>query len=212
MSNAIPADDRIVTIEDNAELQLQNAAHLVRLEARKENQEGKNAVTIRDLIRASLRMRPDRIIVGEVRGEETIDMLQAMNTGHDGSLSTGHANSPVDMLSRMETLVLMSQELPLAAVRRQISSAIDILVHLSRLRDKSRKVMEITEIEGYDVKTGEIRLHQLFRFEETGEDADGHILGQLVSVNPLCHTGKLERAGLLQNLTHTIAPVRKDKE
>ena len=143
LSNYIPGDERIVTIEDNAELQIQGARNLVRLEARKANEEGDNEVTIRDLIRASLRMRPDRIIVGEVRGEETIDMLQSLNTGHDGSLSTGHGNSPRDMLSRLETMVLMGLEIPVQAVRRQIASGIDLMVHLGRMRDKSRKVLEI---------------------------------------------------------------------
>lgn len=150
LSDYIPKDERIITIEDNAELQIQGVENLVRLEARKENTEGKHAVTIRDLIKSSLRMRPSRIIVGEVRGDEVVDMLQAMNTGMDGSLSTGHGNSPSDMLVRLETMVLMGLEMPLSAVRRQIASGIDILIHLGRLRDKSRRVLEIREVTGYD--------------------------------------------------------------
>lgn len=150
LSDYIPKDERIITIEDNAELQIQGVANLVRLEARRANTEGKNSVTIRDLIKASLRMRPDRIVVGEVRGEEALDMIQAMNTGHDGSLSTGHGNSPRDMLSRLETMVLMGMELPLPAIRRQIASAVDVMIHLGRMRDRSRKVLEILEIIGYD--------------------------------------------------------------
>lgn len=140
--------------------------NLVRLEARKENTEGKHAVTIRDLIKSSLRMRPSRIIVGEVRGDEVVDMLQAMNTGMDGSLSTGHGNSPSDMLVRLETMVLMGLEMPLSAVRRQIASGIDILIHLGRLRDKSRRVLEIREITGYDYESGEIVTSVLYEFLE----------------------------------------------
>ena len=143
LSNYIPEDERIITIEDSAELQIREVKNLVRLEARNANVEGKNQVTIRDLIKSALRMRPDRIVVGEIRDATAIDMLTAMNTGHDGSLSTGHANSPGDMLNRLETLVLMGMEIPLEAVRQQIASAIDIIVHLGRLRDKSRKVLWI---------------------------------------------------------------------
>ena len=197
LSNYIPKDERIVTIEDNAELQIRNVPNLVRLEARRANAEGEHEITIRDLIRASLRMRPDRIVVGEVRGEEAIDMLQAMNTGHDGSLSTGHANSPSDMLSRLETLVLLgSGALPIQAVRRQIASGIDILVHLSRIRDRSRKVMEIHEVDGYDIATGEILTHPLYEFEEKGEAADGTVLGALQKTGRLKNRGKLSRAGI----------------
>ena len=185
-----------MTIEDNAELQLQGARNLVRLEARRANEEGDNEVTIRDLIRASLRMRPDRIIVGEVRGEETIDMLQSLNTGHDGSLSTGHGNSPRDMLSRLETMVLMGLEIPVQAVRRQIASGIDLMVHLGRMRDKSRKVLEILEITGYDYRLGEIQTHSLFEFEEQGEDEEGKISGSLVKTGELQKRQKLARAGL----------------
>ena len=165
LSNYIPKDERVITIEDSAELQLQDINNLVRLEARQENSEGENGISIRDLIKSSLRMRPDRIVVGEVRGAEALDMLQAMNTGHDGSLSTGHANSPKDMLSRLETMVLMGTEMPLSAIRSQIASGIDIIVHLGRLRDKSRKVLEIVEVLNYEDM--EIKTSTLYRFEES---------------------------------------------
>lgn len=197
LSNYIPKDERIVTIEDNAELQIQGARNLVRLEARKANEEGDNQVTIRDLIKASLRMRPDRIIVGEVRGDETIDMLQSLNTGHDGSLSTGHGNSPKDMLSRLETMVLMGLEIPVQAIRRQIASGIDVMVHLGRMRDKSRKVLEILEVTGYDYVSGEITTHTLFEFEEQGEDENGKLQGNLVKKGELINRQKLVRAGIL---------------
>lgn len=196
LSNYIPKDERIITIEDNAELQIQGARNLVRLEARRANEEGDNQVTIRDLIKASLRMRPDRIIVGEVRGDETIDMLQSLNTGHDGSLSTGHGNSPRDMLSRLETMVLMGLEIPVQAIRRQIASGIDLMVHLGRLRDKSRKVLEILEIVGYDISSGEIMTNTLYEFEEQGQDETGRILGTLVKKGELAERHKLERAGI----------------
>lgn len=196
LSNYIPKEERIITIEDNAELQIQGAQNLVRLEARRANEEGDNEVTIRDLIRSSLRMRPDRIIVGEVRGDETIDMLQSLNTGHDGSLSTGHGNSPRDMLSRLETMVLMGLEIPVQAIRRQIASGIDLMVHLGRMRDKSRKVLEILEIIGYDHHSGEILTHTLYEFEERGEDASGRLLGSLVKKGELKNRQKLLRAGL----------------
>ncbi len=196
LSNFIPKDERIITIEDNAELQIQGDRNLVRLEARRPNAEGGGEVTIRDLIRSSLRMRPDRIIVGEVRGEETIDMLQSLNTGHDGSLSTGHGNSPRDMLSRLETMVIMGMEIPVAAIRRQIASGIDLMVHLSRMRDKSRKVLEILEIDGYDVQSGEIRTHTIFEYQGLGEDKSGALTGSLKKVGELKHTQKLERAGI----------------
>lgn len=197
LSNYIPKEERIITIEDNAELQIQGAQNLVRLEARKANEEGDNEVTIRDLIKSSLRMRPDRIIVGEVRGDETIDMLQSLNTGHDGSLSTGHGNSPRDMLSRLETMVLMGLEIPIQAIRRQIASGIDLMVHLGRMRDRSRKVLEILEITGYEYQTGEILTRTLFEFQEEGEDDHGKIQGMLVQKNELMHRQKLERAGIL---------------
>ena len=196
LSNFIPEDERIITIEDNAELQIRGDRNLVRLEARRPNAEGEGEVTIRDLIRSSLRMRPDRIIVGEVRGEETIDMLQSLNTGHDGSLSTGHGNSPRDMLSRLETMVIMGMEIPIAAIRRQIASGIDLMVHLSRMRDKSRKVLEILEIDGYDIQTGEILTHTIFEYQGLGENKDGRLTGSLVKTGELIHTQKLERAGI----------------
>lgn len=194
LSQYIPSTDRVITIEDSAELQLQGIPNLVRLETRDSKGEGTTAITIRDLIRSSLRMRPDRIIVGEVRGSEAIDMLQALNTGHDGSLSTGHANSATDMLMRLETMVLMGMELPLSAVRRQIASGVDIIVQLERLRDKSRKVLEIVEITGYE--DGEIVTRPLYQFQETGTDEAGHVMGQLQMCNPLMHTDKLLAAGL----------------
>ena len=164
----------------------------MRLETRNANAEGAKAITIRDLIKSSLRMRPDRIIVGEVRGSEAIDMLQALNTGHDGSLSTGHANSARDMLSRLETMILMGMELPLAAVRRQIASGVDVIVHLGRLRDKSRRVMEITEIIGF--ADGEIVTKPVYQFAENGEEK-GRVLGSLEKVGALTHTEKLIAAG-----------------
>lgn len=194
LSQYIPSTDRVITIEDSAELQLQGIPNLVRLETRDSKGEGTTAITIRDLIRSSLRMRPDRIIVGEVRGSEAIDMLQALNTGHDGSLSTGHANSATDMLMRLETMMLMGMELPLSAVRRQIASGVDIIVQLGRLRDKSRKVLEIVEITGYE--DGEIVTRPLYQFQETGTDEAGHVMGQLQMCNPLTHTDKLLAAGL----------------
>ena len=194
LSQYIPSTDRVITIEDSAELQLQGIPNLVRLETRDSKGEGTTAITIRDLIRSSLRMRPDRIIVGEVSGSEAIDMLQALNTGHDGSLSTGHANSATDMLMRLETMVLMGMELPLSAVRRQIASGVDIIVQLGRLRDKSRKVLEIVEITGYE--DGEIVTRPLYQFQETGTDEAGHVMGQLQMCNPLTHTDKLLTAGL----------------
>lgn len=194
LSQYIPSTDRVITIEDSAELQLQGIPNLVRLETRDSKGEGTTAITIRDLIRSSLRMRPDRIIVGEVRGSEAIDMLQALNTGHDGSLSTGHANSATDMLMRLETMVLMGMELPLNAVRRQIASGVDIIVQLGRLRDKSRKVLEIVEITGYE--DGEIVTRPLYQFQETRTDEAGHVMGQLQMCNPLTHTDKLLAAGL----------------
>ncbi len=167
LSQHIPPDQRVVTIEDSAELQMKTIPNLVRMETRSSNGSGSVDITIRDLIRTALRMRPDRIIVGEVRGAEALDMLQSLNTGHDGSLSTGHANSSEDMLSRLETMVLMAMDLPMEAIRRQIASGIDILVHLGRMRDKSRKVLRISELAG--INDGRIRLSTLYRFEETGE-------------------------------------------
>lgn len=196
LSNYIPDDERVITIEDSAELQLHNIKNLVRLEARMANSEGNNAVAIRDLIKSSLRMRPDRIVVGEVRGEEALDMLQAMNTGHDGSLSTGHSNSPKDMLTRLETMVLMGMNMPVDAIRKQIASAIDIVVHLARQRDKSRKVVQIAEVGDY--KNGEIELTPLFRFVEKGQDKDGRVLGELVRQDAdIKRTEKLKSAGIV---------------
>lgn len=192
LSQYIPKDERIITIEDNAELKILGVANLVSLESRNANAEGTGEVTIRDLIKSALRMRPTRIIVGEVRSAEAIDMLQALNTGHDGSLSTGHANSPKDMLSRLETMVLMGMELPLPAIRRQIASGIDLIVHLGRLRDKSRKVLEVTEI--LDYQDGEILLRPIYSFQETGEK-NGKIQGVWKKVHDLTHTGKLLAAG-----------------
>lgn len=194
LSNYIPAEERIITVEDSAELQIRRVKNLVRLEARNANVEGKNQVTIRDLIKSALRMRPDRIVVGEIRDATAIDMLTAMNTGHDGSLSTGHANSPADMLSRLETLVLMGMDIPLEAVKQQISSAIDIVVHLGRLRDKSRKVLEICEVG--PVEQGKIRLFPLFRFEEEGERT-GRVNGSLKDMgHDLIRNDKCIKAGI----------------
>ncbi|MCC2250978.1 CpaF family protein [Virgibacillus sp. AGTR] len=194
LSNFIPTEERILTIEDSAELQIRKVPNLVSLETRNANTEGKGEITIRDLIKASLRMRPNRIIVGEVRGQEALDMLQAMNTGHDGSLSTGHANSVYDMLSRLETMVLSGAELPIEVIRKQIGSAIDIMVHLSRLRDHSRRVMEISEVCG--VENGEIIIKPLYVFEETGEDYRGKIIGKLQKTDhKLENTSKLKLTG-----------------
>ena len=192
LSQFIPKDQRIITIEDNAELRILEIPNLVSLEVRNANIEGMGEVSIRDLIKTALRMRPDRIIVGEVRAAEAIDMLQALNTGHDGSLSTGHANSPKDMLSRLETMVLMGMDLPVSAIRRQIASGIDIIVHLGRLRDKSRKVLEISEVREY--QDGEIVLETLYRYEETGEE-NGKIQGQWKKHNSISHKEKLLAAG-----------------
>ncbi|MEY8339433.1 CpaF family protein [Lachnospiraceae bacterium 62-35] len=192
LSSFIPETERIITIEDSAELQIQQIPNLVRLETKNANVEGEGAVSIGDLIRASLRMRPDRIIIGEVRGKEAFDMLSAFNTGHDGSLSTGHGNNARDMLSRLETMVLMGADLPLMAIRSQIASAIDIMVHLGRLRDGSRKVLSIAEIGG--MENGEITLNHIFRFEESGE-AEGKVEGCLRKVGSLKAQGKLAAAG-----------------
>jgi len=182
LAEYIPQEERIITIEDNAELQIRNIPNLVKLEARSANIEGDGEITIRRLIWSALRMRPNRIIVGEVRGVEALDMLQAMNTGHDGSMSTGHGNSCEDMLSRLETMVLMGMEIPLSAIQRQIASAIDIIVHLGRTQDRSRKVLEIQEVLGYH--GGEIKLQSLFKFE-----------GELIKQNEMVYTEKLLAAG-----------------
>lgn len=194
LSHYIPEEERIITIEDSAELQIRNIRNIVRMETRNENVEGCREITIRDLIKTSLRMRPDRIIVGEVRGGEAFDMMQCLNTGHDGSMSTGHANSSRDMLSRLENMILMGMEIPLEAIRQQIASGIDIIIHLGRLRDRTRKVLEIVEISGYE--EGEIRLRPLYRFEEEGETGEGKILGVLRKKGELAYVEKLQSAGL----------------
>lgn len=184
LSHYIPKHERVITIEDSAELQLQDIPNLVRMETRSSTQEGVKEIPIRELIRASLRMRPDRLVVGEVRGEEAIDMLQALNTGHDGSLSTAHANSTLDMISRLETMVLMGMEIPIIAVRKQIASGIDIIVHLGRMRDKSRKVLEIAELDG--IENGEVKMNILYKYEN----------GQLVKQKELKNKRKLYMYGM----------------
>lgn len=195
LSNYIPKDERVITIEDSAELQIKGVANLVRMETRNANMEGKGEVTIRDLIRSSLRMRPERIVVGEVRGGEALDMLQAMNTGHDGSLSTGHSNSTKDMLSRLETMVISGNNIPIDAIRQQIASAIDIIIQLSRLRDKSRRTLEITEV--VDYVDGKFILNPLYKFVVHGEDKNGRIIGGLERTeNPMRNTYKFHMAGL----------------
>ena len=191
LSDYIPKDERIITIEDSAELKISGVPNLVRLEARDANVEGTGAITIRDLLKSSLRMRPSRIIVGEVRGSEAIDMLQSLNTGHCGA-SSGHSNSPEDMLSRLETMVLMGMDIPLAAIRRQIASGIDIIVHLGRLRDKSRKVLKMVEVLGYE--EGEVKLQTLFEFQER-EVLNGRIQGEWVKLHEIQNTEKLLAAG-----------------
>ncbi len=194
LSNYIPEEERIITIEDSAELKIENIANLVTMETKNANVQGKGEVTIRQLIKTSLRMRPDRIIVGEVRGAEALDMLQAMNTGHEGSLSTGHANSPEGMISRLEAMVLAAAELPLDAIRKQIASAIDVIVHLGRLNDKTRRVLKIAEIAG--LKDGEIILNPLFEFKRI-EKRNGGYEGILKSTgNHLCKTDKFQMAGI----------------
>ena len=193
LSAYIPDDERVITIEDSAELQLKHIKNIVRLEARPANIQGEKAVSIADLIKASLRMNPSRIVVGEVRGAEALDMLQAMNTGHDGSLSTGHGNSPKDMLSRLETMVLSAADLPLAAIRSQISSAVDIMIHLGRLRDKSRKVLSIMEVG--DCINGEIKLNRLYEFREQKESRMDKVVGELKKLSELENKTKLKLAG-----------------
>jgi pilus assembly protein CpaF len=194
LSNFIPRDERIITIEDSAELQIVGVPNLISLETRNSTAAGGTEVSVRDLIRSSLRMRPDRIIVGEVRGPETLDMLQAMNTGHDGSLSTGHANSTIDMLSRLETMVLSNSDFPLESIRRQIASALDVIVYLGRLRDKSRRVLEISEV--LDYNDGVIQLNKLYEFAEHSEDNRGRIRGSLIRVGELLNRKKLITAGI----------------
>lgn len=200
LSNYIPHDERVITIEDSAELQITGIDNLVSLETRNANASGAGQITIRDLIKSSLRMRPERIVVGEVRGGEALDMLQAMNTGHDGSLSTGHANSTQDMLSRLETMVLQGAAgLPLEAIRQQIASAVDIIIHLSRLRDKSRKTMEITEVVGY--KDGQIILNPLYVFEEDENSTLDKVSGSLRRTNnPMINDFKLKLSGIKEQI------------
>jgi pilus assembly protein CpaF len=200
LSNFIPHDERVITIEDSAELQIAGIDNLVSMETRNANASGVGQITIRDLIKTSLRMRPERIIVGEVRGGEALDMLQAMNTGHDGSLSTGHANSTEDMLSRLETMVLQGAEgLPLEAIRQQIASAVDIIIYLSRLRDKTRKTMEITEVVGYE--NGKIELNPLYQFVEDQYSTTEKVSGSLQRTkNPLKHDYKLKISGIQETI------------
>ena len=202
LSNFIPRDERIITIEDSAELQIKNVDNLVRLETRNAGPDGSGAITIKDLIKSALRMRPDRIVVGEVRGAEALDMLQAMNTGHDGSLSTGHANSTYDMLSRLETMVLQGAAgLPLEAIRQQIASAVDIVIHLSRLRDKSRKTMEIVEILGYNPAERSFEINPLYKFRELPESTKDKVVGVLERTElPMRNTQKLENAGIYRKI------------
>ena len=204
LSNYIPKDERVITIEDSAELQIVGVENLVSLETRNANASGSGQITIRDLIKSSLRMRPERIVVGEVRGGEALDMLQAMNTGHDGSLSTGHANSTQDMLSRLETMVLQgSAGLPLPAIRQQIASAVDIIIHLSRLRDKSRKTMEICEVVGYEpgADGGKILLNPLYVFEEDENSTLTKVSGSLKrTANPMKNDYKLRLSGFKETI------------
>ncbi len=194
LSEFIPKDERIITIEDSAELQIRGIPNLVRLETRNANIEECKEISIRDLIKTALRMRPDRVIVGEVRGGEAIDMLQCFNTGHDGSISTAHANSAKDMLARLETMALMGMDLPLSAIQRQIASGVDIIIHLGRIRDKSRKVLEIAEICGYE--NGEILIETLYSFQENESKAGEPISGELVRRNELKNAEKWMAAGL----------------
>lgn len=194
LSGFVGTKERVVTIEDSAELQLQGLDNLVTLETRNSNREGCEEISVRDLIKTSLRMRPDRIIVGEVRGMEAVDMLQALNTGHDGSMSTAHANSAGDLLFRLESMVLMGIDIPLSAVRRQIASGVDIIVHVSRMRDLSRRVEEIREIIGCDEEGIQTRV--LYAFEEEVENEKGEVKGELRKKNELFHVQKIKKAGL----------------
>ena len=194
LSGFVPEEERIITIEDSAELQLQGLDNLVSLETRNRNAEGCEEITVRDLIRTSLRMRPDRIIVGEVRGAEAVDMLQALNTGHDGSMSTAHANSAADLLFRLENMVMMGMDIPLNAIRRQIASGVDIIVHISRMRDKSRRVEEIREIVGFEENV--IKTHVLYTFEEETADGEDKVVGRLQKKGNLMHAEKLKKAGI----------------
>jgi pilus assembly protein CpaF len=198
LSNFIPHDERVITIEDSAELQIKNIDNLVRLETRNAGPDGSGEISIRDLIKSALRMRPERVVVGEVRGAEALDMLQAMNTGHDGSLSTGHANSTYDMLSRLETMVLQGAAgLPLDAIRQQIASALDIIIHLSRLRDKSRKTVEIVEVLDYDQATRAIKINPLYEFVEDEKTTQKKVSGKLIRTeNKMINVDKLIGAGV----------------
>lgn len=207
LSNCIPKDERIISIEDSAELKIYGIDNLIRLEARNANLEGTNQIRIKDLIKASLRMRPDRIIVGEVRGEECIDMLQACNTGHDGSFSTGHGNSNKDMLLRLETMVLMGIDLPIHAIRGQIASAFDLMIHISRLRDRSRKIVEISEVTG--IKDGEIMLRTLYKFKEQKE-VNGKIVGTFIRENTVLDTNKLKERGLMGDYEALLSKWKKE--
>ena len=193
LSDCIDPGERVITIEDNAELQIRHVPNLVQMEARNANVEGCRPISIRDLIKASLRMRPDRIVVGEVRGPEAIDMVQALNTGHDGSMSTGHANSAYDMLSRLETMILMGMDLPVSAIRGQLSSGIDLIVHMGRMRDRSRKLLEVAEVLG--VEEGQIKLSTLYRFRETGEE-NGKIIGVWDKEEEIRQRFKFDLAGI----------------
>jgi len=195
LCNCIPRDERIITIEDSAELRIANITNLVSLETRNATASSNTEIGIRALIKSSLRMRPDRIIVGEVRGPEALDMLQAMNTGHEGSLSTGHANSTQDMLSRLETMILSDSDFPLESVRRQIASSLDIMIFLGRLRDKSRRVLEICEV--LDYSNGTVNLSKLFEFAEHNEDQRGKVVGELRKVGRLQQVNKLKKAGIV---------------
>ena len=208
LSGYIPRDERIITIEDSAELKIQGVENLVRLECRNANVSGDREITIRDLIKTSLRMRPDRIVVGEVRDASAIDMLQALNSGHDGSISTAHANSAEDMLSRLETMVLMGMEIPLEAVKKQISQAVDIIIHLGRLRDKSRRVLEISEVKG--MENHEIVLNRLFEFTELRE-SEGRVQGYLRKVNELLHVNKLLYSGNMALYEEGMRGLRKSE-
>lgn len=200
LSNYIPKTERVITIEDSAELQIKHIPNLVRLETRNANSTGVGGISMKDLIKSSLRMRPERIIVGEVRGEEALDMLQAMNTGHDGSISTGHANSAADMLSRIETMVLSGAGgLPLEAIRQQIASAVDIIIHLSRMRDSTRKTLEITEIQ--ELKDGKFILNRLFQFQEDEHTTVRKVSGKLVRTgNKMAHPDKFISSGIYDYL------------
>lgn len=194
LSGFIPSQERIITIEDNAELQIKSIPNLVKLEVRNANVEGCKEITIRDLIKTSLRMRPDRVVIGEVRGAEAIDLLQALNTGHKGSMSTVHANSAKDSISRLETMVLMGMELPLNAIRRQIAAGIDIIIHLGRLRDRSRRVLEIAEVKDYI--EGEVNLNTIYRFIEDGVTEKNVVSGKLQKEGHLIHEEKLKEMGI----------------